>query len=113
MNEQSLRAISLLGLFLMVGVLILRTEAGYTFFAWVKSGFDVVMAATQQGAQFLFGNLTKAFLLENVLVPGPEGLVRENIFPISAVLAFRILPMIIFIATYAPCGFANPGSLGI
>jgi len=87
-----------LGLQFLLGILILRTGFGLRFFEGVKGGFDIITAASQQGAQFLFGNLTKVFLIEQVFVPGPEGLEAQDMFAVSAVVAFKVLPVIIFVS---------------
>jgi len=87
-----------LGLQFLLGVLVLRTAFGRTFFEWVKGGFDIITAASEQGARFVFGNLTQVFLIENVYVPGPEGLEAQDLFVVSAVLAFKVLPLIIFVS---------------
>lgn len=82
----------------VLGLLILRTGFGRSLFEGVKSGFDIITAASQQGAEFLFGNLTQFFLIESVYVPGPEGLEAQEMFAVSAVVAFKVLPVIIFVS---------------
>jgi len=67
----------------------------------VRTGFDLLTEASDAGASFVFGNLTRFFLIEHVLTPGPEGLVQEGPFAISAVLAFKVLPVIIFVTALA------------
>lgn len=90
-----------MGLQLLFGLLVLRTPFGEPFFARVKTGFDVITDASTTGAAFLFGNLTKFFLVESVLTPGPGGMVTEAPFAVSAVLAFKVLPLIIFVSGLA------------
>ncbi|MBI1319999.1 MAG: hypothetical protein GC168_13805 [Candidatus Hydrogenedens sp.] len=89
------------GLQVLLGLLILRTPFGAPFFDTVRAGFELITAASNEGAKFLFGNLTQFFLLDSALVPGPEGMQRVDSFAISAVVAFRVLPTIIFVASLA------------
>jgi len=85
-----------------LGVVVLRTRFGEPFFAWVKAGFDVVTSASDTGAQFVFGNLTQFFLIERVLVAGPDGgLVPQEPFAVSAVMGFKVLPLIVFVSGVA------------
>ena len=67
------------GLQVMLGVLILRTGFGRVFFEYVKAGFDVVTDATKEGAGFVFGKLPVDF-------------------DIGAIVAFQVLPVIIFVS---------------
>jgi CNT family concentrative nucleoside transporter len=90
-----------LGLQFALGVLVLRTEAGRWFFQGVKQAFDLVTDASAAGAGFVFGNLTQVFVLERVLVPGAGGLEPATMFPVAAVLAFKVLPVIIFVSGLA------------
>ena len=88
-----------LGLQFTFGLLVLQTRFGEAFFAWMKAGFDVVTGGAQAGAEFLFGNLTGFFLLDRALVPGPGGeLIPIEPFAVSAVMAFKVLPVIIFVS---------------
>lgn len=90
-----------LGLQFTLGLLVLQSEAGRWFFQGVKQAFDLVTDASAAGAAFVFGNLTKVFLIERVLVPGAEGLEPVDMFPVAAVLAFKVLPVIIFVSGLA------------
>ncbi len=90
-----------MGFQLLLGLIVLRTPFGEPFFDWVKTGFDVITDASTAGAAFLFGNLTKFFLIDSALTPGPDGMVSEAPFAISAVLAFKVLPLIIFVSGLA------------
>lgn len=81
-----------------LGILVLRTPVGAPFFNWVKAGFDVLTSASHEGAEFVFGNLSEFFLIERVLVPGAEGMEPVEPFAISAVVAFQVLPVIIFVS---------------
>ncbi len=71
-----------LGLQFILAVLILRTGFGRTFFESVNACFDVLTDATKEGAKFVFGNL-------------PEN------FEIGAIVAFQVLPVIIFVSSLA------------
>ena len=52
-----------------LGLLVLRTEIGQAFFAWIKAGFDIIATGSAAGAEFLFGNLTRFFLVESAGEP--------------------------------------------
>ncbi len=84
-----------------LGLVVLRTPFGQPFFEWVKRGFDVITDASAAGGEFVFGNLGQFFLLERVLVPGAEGMEPVEPFAISAVIAFKVLPVIIFVSGLA------------
>ncbi len=84
------------GLQFGLGLLILRTDFGAAFFGWVKGGFDVVTASSTEGAKFLFGNLTQFFILNKDAV-----LTSEDHFVVNAVVAFQVLPVIIFVSALA------------
>jgi CNT family concentrative nucleoside transporter len=85
-----------------LGLLLLRAGIGLVFFDWVKRGFDLLSDASNAGASFLFGNLTQFFLLDRALVPGADGqLAPVEPFAISAVMAFKVLPVIIFVSGVA------------
>jgi len=85
-----------LGLQFGFGVLILRTRFGRALFDGVRGAFDVVTRASTEGASFLFGNLTKVFVLRSDAVAGAE----QNLM-INATLAFQVLPLIIFASALA------------
>jgi len=70
------------GLQFALGVLVLRTGFGLLFFDYVRRAFDVVTDATKEGAGFLFGKLPV----------DPD---------IGAVMAFQVLPVIIFVSSLA------------
>ncbi len=85
-----------------LGIIVLRTRAGHLFFNGVRHAFDLLTAASEEGAAFLFGNLTKFFLIERVYTPGADGaLVEHQMFPISAVFAFNVLTVIVFVSGIA------------
>ncbi|HOZ46788.1 MAG TPA: nucleoside transporter C-terminal domain-containing protein [Candidatus Hydrogenedentes bacterium] len=85
-----------IGLQFALGLLVLRTVVGRRVFDLAKAGFDVVTAASAEGARFLFGNLTQFFILSKDAV-----LTSDQDFVISAVVAFQVLPVIIFVSSLA------------
>lgn len=85
-----------LGLQFILGLLVLRTVLGRKLFECVKVGFDVVTASSTEGAKFLFGNLTQVFILNKDAV-----LTSDDNFMINAVVAFQVLPVIIFVSALA------------
>lgn len=90
-----------IGLQVCLAVLVLLTPFGQPFFAAVRAGFDAISNASLEGARFVFGNLTQFFVIERVLTPGPEGLQPVEPFPIAGLIAFQVLPTIIFVAGLA------------
>lgn len=90
-----------MGLQFLLGIVVLRTEAGTMFFTWVKSGFDVITESSGAGADFLFGRLSTFFFVQEI-APGPGGaFVPKGPLAISAVMAFNVLPVIIFVSGLA------------
>ena len=86
----------------ILGLLILRTAFGNTLFTYVKKGFDVITAASGAGAEFVFGNLTRFFILDTALVAGADGsLAPVEPFAVNAVIAFKVMPVIIFVSALA------------
>ena len=59
-----------IGLQVSLGVIVLDTHAGNTLFTGVNRVFDVVTEASSEGAAFVFGNLSRLFVIERVLTPG-------------------------------------------
>lgn len=95
-------AASSLGLQFAFGLIVLHTEAGKAFFDLFKAGFDVMTDASAAASQFLFGNLSNFFLIDSVVAPGEGGaLAPAKGYPISAVFAFRVLPLIVFVSGVA------------
>jgi CNT family concentrative nucleoside transporter len=86
----------------LLGVLVLRTPFGVPFFEGVRGAFDVLTQASEAGASFVFGNLTKVIILGQGTAIGADAVptVQEPMV-ISAVLAFRVLPVIIFVSALA------------
>ncbi len=90
------------GLQLVLGLIVLHTRLGSVLFAGVNRVFDVLTAASTEGAAFVFGNLTRFFVIERVMTPGPDGqLAAQDSFVINAIFAFNVLPVIIFVAGVA------------
>ena len=88
-----------IGLQVSLGVIVLDTHAGNTLFTGVNRVFDVVTEASSEGAAFVFGNLSRLFVIERVLTPGPDGqMVAQEPFVVNAIFAFNVLPVIIFVA---------------
>jgi concentrative nucleoside transporter, CNT family len=88
-----------MGLQFFLALLILRTPVGQPFFGAVKSVFDLVTEASNTGAAFLFGNLTQVFVIDGSVVTDPSGApLSDGPFFVSAVVAFNMLPVIIFVA---------------
>lgn len=84
------------------GLIVLRTEAGRVFFEGVKAGFDLLTESSGRGAAFVFGNLSRVFILDQALASGADGaMAPEAPFVVSAVVAFKVLPVIIFVAALA------------
>lgn len=84
---------------IILGVIVLRSGAGRWFFEGVKSGFDVLTECSAAGAQFVFGSVTSLFQLDHALVLGGDGRFTESApFTFSALLAFKALPVIIFVS---------------
>lgn len=118
------RLISLLGLFVMIGLawllsedrrrvswrlvaialglqfafalIVLRTGVGRAFFEGVKAAFMIITEATGAGASFLFGPLANDVVLNSGTVQGVEGT-----FILTASIAFKVLPIIIVVASLA------------
>ncbi len=78
---------------------LISPKIGMYFFEWIKKGFDLITDASTAGAKFLFGNLTDFFILDRALIQNPEGqLTPAEPFVVSAVVAFKVLPVIIFVS---------------
>lgn len=78
---------------------LISPKIGIYFFEWIKKGFDLISESSTAGAKFLFGNLTDFFILDHALVQDSEGqLTPVEPFIVSAVVAFKVLPIIIFVS---------------
>lgn len=84
------------GLQFTLAVLVLRSGLGERFFAAVRTGFVFVTQASDEGARFLFGNLTRAFTLSDDAVVDVSG----PLF-INGVVAFSVLPTVIVVSAIA------------
>jgi CNT family concentrative nucleoside transporter len=87
---------SALGLQFALALLILRTQFGPWFFGWVRDVFVLVTDASNEGASFVFGNLTQVIVLSPDAVLGVE-----EPFLINGVLAFSVLPTVIVVSALA------------
>ena len=91
-----------LALQFLFGVLALHTTAGRAAFDAVRAGFDVIADASAYASKFVFGNLSEFFLIANATAPGPDGALQPvSNFPISALIAFKVLPLIVFVSGLA------------
>ena len=88
--------ISALGLQFVLALLILRTGFGEQFFVVVRQAFILVTEASDEGARFVFGNLTRPFTLSEEAVLDVEG----PLF-INGVVAFSVLPTVIVVSCLA------------
>lgn len=88
--------ISALALQVALALLILLTDLGEQFFVAVRQAFIIVTEASDEGARFVFGNLTKPFTLSEEAVLDVEG----PLF-INGVVAFSVLPTIIVVSCLA------------
>lgn len=84
------------------GLFILKTPFGAGAFEVLKTFFDALSDASFAASKFLFGNLSNFFLIENVVAPDDTGkLAPASGYPISAVFAFKVLPLIVFVSGVA------------
>lgn len=79
-----------------LAVLVLRTGFGEAFFVAVRGAFVFVTQASDEGARFVFGNLTRTFTLSDEAVIDSEG----PLF-INGVVAFSVLPTVIVVSALA------------
>lgn len=87
-----------LALQIAFGLLILRTAFGEVFFEWVRAGFTIINDAALEGSRFVFGTLTDVIVLDSGSVISPESI--EPLL-INAVVAFQVLPLVIFVSCIA------------
>jgi CNT family concentrative nucleoside transporter len=88
-----------LALQVVFGLVVLRTVAGRAFFDAVGDGFSALLRFQEQGARFVFGNLVQ--LTVPVGTPGADGSLDTAagyVAGTGAVIAFSVLPTIIFFA---------------
>ncbi|MCX8063910.1 MAG: NupC/NupG family nucleoside CNT transporter [Candidatus Hydrogenedentes bacterium] len=82
-----------------LGLTQISPKIGIYFFEWIKKGFDLITEASSAGAKFLFGNLSDFFILDRAIVQDTAGkMVSVEPFVVSAVVAFKVLPVIIFVS---------------
>lgn len=84
------------GLQFALALLVLRTGFGERFFTVVREGFILITNASDEGARFVFGNLTRSFTLAEGTVVEVEG----QLF-INGVVAFSVLPTVIVVSSLA------------
>ncbi len=87
-----------MGLQFALGLVVMHTRAGVWFFDGVRKGFDVITDASAAGGSFVFGNLNQVFFVEKVGIAADGSTASEGPFIIAAVIAFRVLPVIIFVS---------------
>lgn len=79
-----------LALQLVFALLVLGTKPGREIFEWAEAGFNALLAASNEGARFLFGKLVT-----------DELRVGDSPLPVLAVVAFQVLPIVIFFSAFA------------
>lgn len=84
------------GLQFALALLVLRTGFGERFFEVVRQAFILITSASDEGARFVFGNLTRSFTLADDAVVDVEG----PLF-INGVVAFSVLPTVIVVSSLA------------
>jgi CNT family concentrative nucleoside transporter len=87
-----------MGLQLVFALLILHTWFGRWFFEGVRHAFDIITASSAAGAQFVFGNLSKVILIGEGTVLGGSGPEPLSPLVIAPVIAFQVMPLIIFVS---------------
>ena len=87
-----------LGLQAAFALLILHTGFGRWFFDGVRHAFGVITASSEAGASFVFGNLSKVIVLGEGTVIGTGGPAQTSPLAIAPVIAFQVLPIIIFVS---------------
>ena len=84
---------------MLLGLAVMKTDIGETFFKLVNGAFVKLLQFSDKGAEFLFGRL----ITQNVPVGtgGPWGPVNSagEVASISAHIAFSVLPTIIFFSS--------------
>ncbi|MBM4019454.1 MAG: NupC/NupG family nucleoside CNT transporter [Planctomycetes bacterium] len=79
---------------LVFALLVLKTDPGQRFFEGAERAFGALLAASNEGAGFLFGELVKPELKV-------EGRLEEHLLRLGAVVAFQVLPIVIFFSALA------------
>jgi len=81
-------------------LIVLKSAAGLWFFSKVGALVDSLLAFTEEGARFIFGNLVQSTV--PVGVTGPDGAFVATpgaVASTGAFFAFNVLPTIIFLAS--------------
>ena len=85
-----------LALQLAFALLVLKTWYGERFFAGAETAFNALLEASNEGAKFLFGNLVSPiYKIEG------GGADHSHIVVFGAVVAFQVLPVVIFFSAFA------------
>ena len=85
-----------LALQLVFALLVLKTWYGERFFAGAETAFNALLEASNEGAKFLFGNLVSPiYKIEG------GGADHSHIVVFGAVVAFQVLPIVIFFSAFA------------
>jgi CNT family concentrative nucleoside transporter len=85
-----------LGLQLAIGLFALRTSAGARMFAWSNDAANGFIGFANAGIRFVFGDWPAVAMVQ--APPGPEGGALRTV-TVGFVLAVKVLPIIIFIAS--------------
>ncbi len=81
----------------VLALLVLKTEPGRKFFAWLGSVITGLLAFQEEGARFVFGDLVHATVPVGVMQAGDKFVQSgELIARTGAYFAFNVLPTIIF-----------------
>jgi len=81
---------------LVFALLVLGTAQGAWFFELAERGFNALLAASNEGAKFLFGNLVSP-----IYELKGDGAEHSHIVVFGAVVAFQVLPIVIFFSAFA------------
>jgi CNT family concentrative nucleoside transporter len=85
-----------LALQLVFALLVLKTWYGERFFAGAETAFNALLEASNEGAKFLFGSLVSPiYKIEG------GGADHSHIVAFGAVVAFQVLPVVIFFSAFA------------
>jgi CNT family concentrative nucleoside transporter len=85
-----------LALQLVFALLVLKTWYGQRFFEGAEAAFNALLAASNEGARFLFGNLVSP-----IYELKGSGADHSHIVVFGAVVAFQVLPIVIFFSAFA------------
>jgi len=81
---------------LVFALLVLKTWYGARFFEGAEAAFNALLSASNEGAKFLFGNLVgPIYEIEGT------GLEHSPVVVFGAVVAFQVLPIVIFFSAFA------------